>query len=489
MALANQFTQPMDFYGAYGSNTWAGYTFKESLGVNAGVHTGVDYNGPGAGNSDLGMETRSIAAGIVRWTGNRNNLGYGNMIIIEHPLSPTLKNELGCDSLYSRYMHLNQIDVTVDQEVAMGQKIGTVGNSGTTWAHLHLDLYKSTIDGGGVHFRYDKFTQLLSYLDGYHFIQNHLNAVDLAPSLLPYQRVLENKDGVYQRETPSLSGKIIKDWAYDAEPFNFKGYVRATDPYGNGNNIWFVGSYSSGYFWSGAFIDKSTQGLVDLTDQLLSPTPPIINEPVTPVYTFDKAFDFVNDVFPAAHGNFEVGNFPSAPSGIVIHDFGTENIDTYSSLKNEFTKAGTEKSAFLAFSKDIVGQNTKLGDRAYHAGPQGNVYYGFEIDPAYKNDPTQIANIRKAVDALQKLHNKKLQLYKHSEFMNTACGDDVSLNLYDVQFGDAPIVTPPINPPSIPDQGEVNNDEKEAISWLTKLYILLKSFVVSIIEKNKKEKI
>lgn len=441
MKKSNQFRQPMDFYGTYRTNSWAGYVFKEVLGYTSGFHTGVDYNGPGAGNADLGMEARSVAYGIVRYTGNRTDIGFGNTIIIEHPLSPTLKNELGCDSLFSRSMHLNTIEVGVGQEVGMGQRIGSVGNTGTQWAHLHVDLYKSTISYGGVHFNYDKDTQMASYLDTFEFIQAHLNPVDISPpaTIQPFQRVLENREGVNQREAPNTDSRVIKEWPYDEVPFDFKGYVKGQDPYGNGNNIWYVGAYSGGYFYSGAFTDKSTNGLKDLT-----PTTPPVVPPVKPPeekpYTFTKDFDFVTEVFPAAIGNFEVGNFPASTDGIILHDFGTAGKDTWQSAKNEFTRKGSEKSIHLMFSQDKVGQNVKIGDRAYHAGPNGNVKYGFELDPAYVNDPVQISNVRKAIKALQIKENKKLKLYKHSEFMQTQCGDDITLSIYDVPFGEP---TPP----------------------------------------------
>lgn len=62
--------------------------------------------------------------------------GYGNNILIQH------------NKYYrTRYAHLDKINVTVGQKVAQGQKIGTVGDSGSVRksgrdaSHLHFEIY------------------------------------------------------------------------------------------------------------------------------------------------------------------------------------------------------------------------------------------------------------------------------------------------------------------------------------------------------------
>lgn len=171
-----RFVQPCEFTGTY-PNNWAGYKFKETLGYTTGKHTGVDYNF-GSGDQDFGKPILSISTGIVRYTGDKSNIGFGKTTIIEYPLNASLKAELGCDSLFARYMHQDSILVGVGQKVDAGQKIGTVGKTGTKYAHLHLDLYKSTIGHGGVHLFYDKDTQLASYLDPYIFIESHKTVLE-----------------------------------------------------------------------------------------------------------------------------------------------------------------------------------------------------------------------------------------------------------------------------------------------------------------------
>lgn len=268
------------------------------------------------------------------------------------------------------------------------------------------------------------------------------------------QRVVGSTKTAY-RKSPNRSDELI-DWWDAGAICNFKGFVRGDSV--DNNDIWFVGALTSGYSWSGGFTDSGTHDLPDLT-----PIPPVVVPPVIPPvekpYTFTKDFDFVTEVVPAANGNFEYGNFPASPNSIVIHDFGEANVDTYQSVKNTFTKKGTEVSAHFVISKAKLSQFVSLKDRAYHAGPGGNNNYGIETDPAFKNDPVQIANIQKLTKALQELTQKKLGVHKHSEFMPTKCGDDVNLALYDIPY---PIV---IMPPEV-DYSKENND---LLKWIVAL--------------------
>lgn len=99
-------------------------------------HIGEDFN-IGSGNDDLGEPFGAIAAGRVVYTGRVYN-GMGNLIIIRHRLSNGAE-------IYSRYAHLNEIFVVVDQAVQAGEIIGTIGRTGREndpdfYAHLHLDL-------------------------------------------------------------------------------------------------------------------------------------------------------------------------------------------------------------------------------------------------------------------------------------------------------------------------------------------------------------
>lgn len=81
-----------------------------------------------------------------------------------------------------------------------------------------------------------------------------------APSLAKNQRV--TAASVNQRTGASRSASVVKTFPADTI-LDFKGYVRGESV--DGNNIWFVGAYSTTYFWSGGFRDKSPHDLADLT--------------------------------------------------------------------------------------------------------------------------------------------------------------------------------------------------------------------------------
>jgi uncharacterized coiled-coil protein SlyX len=160
---------PTSFDGQYVGGYWAGYRFKDELGYTTGKHTGVDWN-KGSGNADLGIPVVAIVSGeVVARISNGDVRGFGNAIIIKTPNPPVSGN-----NLYHRYLHLNSVNVSVGQKVSEGQQIGTVGNTGTTYAHLHLDTWTDR-NGLGAHWNYDKDTALLSYEDPYHLITNNLN--------------------------------------------------------------------------------------------------------------------------------------------------------------------------------------------------------------------------------------------------------------------------------------------------------------------------
>jgi murein DD-endopeptidase MepM/ murein hydrolase activator NlpD len=94
-----------------------------------GFHYGIDMAAP------RGTPVKSAATGIVEHAGR--GAGYGNMVMIKH------------DAVYkTRYAHLDTIAVKVGQKVTVGQKIGTVGDTGFTRksgkdaSHLHFELYE-----------------------------------------------------------------------------------------------------------------------------------------------------------------------------------------------------------------------------------------------------------------------------------------------------------------------------------------------------------
>ena len=251
--------------------------------------------------------------------------------------------------------------------------------------------------------------------------------------ITPNQRVV-GANGANYRSEPNSTSTLLKE--FDAgEVLNFKGFVKGQDPYGNGNNIWFVGAYSGGFVYSGATTDPSTNGLTDLT-----PTAP---EPPKPAYTFTKDVACVTEVKPAAIGNFAYGEFPPKPEKTVIHDFGTLGKDTYEGTVAWFQNPKAVVSAHFVVSGKKITQMVSLKDRAYHAGPNGNGFIGIETDP--KQDQDTINSVKTVLTELKAKYGYQFPLIEHNQIMTTACGDDVDLAKYDI----TPVVPPVIDPPVV----------------------------------------
>jgi len=85
-------------------------------------HTGIDIA------AEPGTRVNCTAAGEVTWAGEREN--YGNLVIVNHGTYQTY------------YAHLQRITVTEGQKVARGDRVGTVGSTGTsTGPHLHYEVW------------------------------------------------------------------------------------------------------------------------------------------------------------------------------------------------------------------------------------------------------------------------------------------------------------------------------------------------------------
>lgn len=113
--------------------THFGWKFLSKVSVST-THSGVDLN-HGAPQSDRGMPIIAMAEGEVVYSRNTGD-GWGKMVVIYHPKY----------KVWSRYAHLNTIEVVFGQKVKEGQKIGTCGSTGGNWApHLHWDVIKKKL--------------------------------------------------------------------------------------------------------------------------------------------------------------------------------------------------------------------------------------------------------------------------------------------------------------------------------------------------------
>lgn len=286
---------------------------------------------------------------------------------------------------------------------------------------------------------------------------------------------ITGSSGVNLRESPDKNAAVVKTFDPDLV-LDFKGYVRATDPYGNGNNVWFVGAYSNTYAWSGAFTDTGTHDLPDLTSS--DPRP---SAPVVPAYDFELDIRTITredgvvitvEKYPAHIGNLQLGTGNPSPDKAVIHQFGTLGKDTFVSTGNQFAKEGTFVSAYHSVSGRRVRQHVALRDRAYHAASTGNNWYGMETDPA--QDPETILTARALLLAVDAHAKKKLEPVRHRDVpgCSTACGAVIDLAKYDVAYppvsAPAPAPAPaPASAPSLDEAGVL----RKFFEWLIQIFI------------------
>ena len=87
-----------------------------------GGNKGIDIAG------QKGQDIRAAAAGKVVYAGNALE-GYGNLIIIKHN-----------DDFLSAYAHNDRILVSEQDNVKAGQKIATMGSTGTSSNKLHFEI-------------------------------------------------------------------------------------------------------------------------------------------------------------------------------------------------------------------------------------------------------------------------------------------------------------------------------------------------------------
>ena len=98
-------------------------------------------------SAEIGTKVYAPGDGVVLSADNAN-LGYGNMITIDHGYG-----------YKTRYAHLNKFVVREGQQVKRGQLIGYVGSTGkSTGAHLHYEVLKDDVQVDPIHFFYNNLT-------------------------------------------------------------------------------------------------------------------------------------------------------------------------------------------------------------------------------------------------------------------------------------------------------------------------------------------
>ena len=100
----------------------------------AGSHLAIDIRVP------VGTPIHTIANGKVVKT-SMQSTGFGHHIVIKHINVPDPNNPNKTTTLYSSYVHMDEINVKEGQNVLKGDIIGTSGNTGTsTTPHLHFQV-------------------------------------------------------------------------------------------------------------------------------------------------------------------------------------------------------------------------------------------------------------------------------------------------------------------------------------------------------------
>jgi len=98
----------------------------------SGSHPAIDIKMP------VGTPLHTIANGKVVKTSTQSS-GFGHHVVIQHPNAPDPNG--GTTTLYSCYVHMDQVSVVEGQNVLKGDAIGTSGNTGTsTTPHLHFQI-------------------------------------------------------------------------------------------------------------------------------------------------------------------------------------------------------------------------------------------------------------------------------------------------------------------------------------------------------------
>lgn len=189
---------PVDNYKTEWNNN-AGYEFGDRTSY--GFHDGKDINDNGAGNSDLGKPLYAIAKGKVVGV-HRHTINFGNHFFIQ------IDGSWG--TRYVHYAHCKDIFVKEGDIVAEGQKVATVGNSGTVYAHCHFAIKKKA--NGMDTVAYSEAALLDAWEDPISFIEKNMAPTPTpTPTPIPAPQTTREKkiyDLAYSGDNDNI--KIIK---------------------------------------------------------------------------------------------------------------------------------------------------------------------------------------------------------------------------------------------------------------------------------------
>lgn len=260
--------------------------------------------------------------------------------------------------------------------VVMNGSIG--GGYGHTGVVVSVDGNNITI------YQQNTFTQQPVYTGVYNayvsYITGYLRpktAFTLGAETTPacYQRVASY--AAKYRDAASTSATVLQQFTA-GELYDFKGFVHGENV--DGNDVWFVGRYTGGYAWSGAFDDKDTHDLPDLTPAT-APTlesyqrvvgNSVINfrsaplvAPDNVIRTFDPAEVLDFDAF--SHGSLVNGSdiwFRGRYSGGWAHSGGFTDTGTHDLTEVKLDVVATPVTDSVDLSKKVVdlSSHNKVSD-------------------------------------------------------------------------------------------------------------------------------
>lgn len=434
-------------------------------GVNpSGGHTGKDAALP------VGTPLRAPIDGVVVFEGWANL--SNNPYLLTEGGGICLVIDGGDGQIAVVLGHLSATLVSKGDRVKQGDIVAKSGNTGkwTTGPHCHFEVLPPVYAlNTNTYGRVNPNLYCTAFWEDIISV-NPQGSVTSTP-ILGYQR--DSNTIIRQRSAPDHNAKLIKEWPADTR-FDFGGYTTAgSDPYNDGNTLWFKGRYSDTWFHSSAFADKGTHDLENLTPQPTLPVP----VPDAPKYSFDLDFLTLNGIsvenIPAHWDNYGT-EFPAAPAKAVLHWWNDPaHRPELNSVIGEFCERSTQKSPHFIVSDTRIIQCVSLSDRAFHAGQGGNDWVGIEIDPlALEKDEHGYTaralliqnNVKSLLDALRVKYGYKLGTILHKDVPgnNTACSDLVlaDFEIPEVVVGETPV------PPSL-DEGAVL---RKFFDWWIKMY-------------------
>lgn len=134
-----------------------------------GFHDGADLNLGTGGDSDLGQPLLAICDGTISSV-HSHLTNFGNHIHLEF----LVNNK----TYYAHYAHCKDIFVKLGDTVKEGQKIATVGKSGTTWGHCHFAIKNQPTGVDGIA---RTLEDLKKWEDPLKFIEANLGNVIISP--------------------------------------------------------------------------------------------------------------------------------------------------------------------------------------------------------------------------------------------------------------------------------------------------------------------